>query len=83
MMLLTHIIIKGKDLSSFLSGPGSTRNTQIIPYFTNPFSKAGPFETTQKDISPKGQLPVSMYVKLGTTLKVALMMSAIERLMMK
>ena len=33
--------------------------------------------------SPKGQLPVSMYVKLGMTLKVALMMSAIERLMIK
>jgi hypothetical protein len=28
---------------------------------------------------PKGQFPVSMKVKLGITLKVALMMSAVER----
>ena len=32
---------------------------------------------------PKGQFPVSMYVKLGITLRVAFMMSAMERLTMK
>ncbi len=30
-------------------------------------------------ILPKGQFPVSMKVKLGMTLKVALMISAVER----
>ena len=32
---------------------------------------------------PKGQFPVSMYVKFGMTLSVAFMMSAIERLTIK